>query len=556
MTKFLPKSAYSKTVRRLLVLNLCFACNVFGQTTSNTGSYAEAEACVRAKNWDEGIALLETLLGSDPRNLKALNLLGIALTGKGDLTKANQQFKLALQMNPRFLPSLKNLAINEFAQENLSAADRHLKEASRLAPQDLVVRAYLGEVSYALHNYREAVNNLSRAGNLLGEDRNLEAHLVVSHLEIGESRQALALLDRVNPDGLRPASNLEVGLALASRAYFREAIPYWKALSDSYPNSYPSNLNLATCYLESKQFSKAIEVLRLLSERGHNTSEVKNLLGEAYEDTKQTKEAIEALREATLLAPEDENNYLDLAALCINHDAFDLGNEVIQVGLHYHPQSDRLIFERGLLHELQNQFDLAEEDFRLASQFAPEKNLSYIGLSVSYIQSGNLQDAIRLLKKRVREKPNDSMLQYLLGEALVRSGASPGNPAFEEAQTALAKSISLDARFAPAQVELAKTFLMQNRVAEAVAHLERACVLDPTDKAPYSLLAVAYRRQGKPELAQKMLTDLIELNEQERSQSSRRVRLIRDNPERDPRSEDTSAVPGHISNSPPGTAQR
>ncbi len=541
--------SYVKILRWLAVLNLCLSVgsNAFGQAIATSPSYAQAEACVRAKNWDEGVALLETLLGADPHNLKALNLLGIAFTGKGDLAKANRQFTLALQINPKFLPALKNLAINEFTQGYVSAAYRHLKEASGLAPEDLVVHAYLGEVSYGLHNYREAVNNLSRAGNLLTADRNVEAHLLVSRLKIGESPQALVLLDRVGADRLSPSSNWELGLALGSRGFFKEAIPYWKALSDSYPNSYAINFNLAACYLESKQFSETIEVLRLLSAHGHNTSEVKNLLGEAYEDNKQTKEAIEALREATLLAPEDENNYLDLAALCINHDAFDLGNEVIGVGLHFHPQSDRLIFERGLLHEIQNQFDLAEDDFQLASRVAPEKNLSYIGLSVSYIQSGNLQQAIRLLRRRVSEKSNDAMLQYLLGEALVRSGANPGNPTFTEAQAALEKSISLDARFAPAQVELAKTFLTQNRIEEGVAHLERARELDPTDKAPYSQLAIAYRRQGKPELAKKMLTALIELNEQERSQSNRRARLIRNNPEQDPRS-GTMGIPGDISN--------
>lgn len=548
---------YSEVVRPLVLIIIILGfvgCGAFGQANEISGNYAQAEAYVRAKHWDEGISLLRPLLRSDPQNLKALNLLGIALTGKGELRNANQHFEHALQISPQFLPSLKNLGINEFTLREISAAERHLEEASKLAPDDLVVHAYLGEIAYSRHNYRAAANNLSRAGALLSEDQNVAAHLAVSCLKIGESPKALQVLDQVDANRLNPRDELELGLALASHDFFKEAIPYLKVLEQSYPDSYDLGFNLAICYIESKQFPQAIEMLRKLADRGHNTSEVKNLMGEAYEGNKQTQEAIQALREATLLAPEDENNYLDLAALCMNHDAYDVGTDVINVGLHYHPQSDRLIFQRGLLHAMQNQFELAERDFQLASHVAPEKNFSYIGLSVSYIQTGNLQEAIRLLRRRTHEKPNDFMLQYLLGEALVRSGIDPGDPSLKEAQAALEKSIRLNPEFASGHVVLAKTFLEQNRIQDAVGHLERARALDPKEEAVYAQLAIAYRRQGKPDLAKEMLTLLTALNEQERSQSRGRARLVREDPPQGVRTNNNPGSPNESGTARPDKA--
>ena len=67
------------------------------------------------------------------------------------------------------------------------------------------------------------------------------------------------------------------------------------------------------------------------------------MLAEAYEGNQQIQEAIDRLRQATQLAPKDENNYVDLATLCTNYDAYDLGLEIIAVGLHEIPQAERLI---------------------------------------------------------------------------------------------------------------------------------------------------------------------------------------------------------------------
>ena len=503
------------------------ASGLFGRASDVSQDYVHAEALVRQGHWDEGMAILAPLLKTDPRNLKALNLMGLALTGKGELRKANGEFQEALRIDSQFVPALKNLAINEFTLKDIRAAERHFLAASKLAPDDPVVHAYLGEIAYTRHDYGEAVIHLPRAGTLLWKDPNVAAHLVVSYLEADEQPKALTLLDRIAIEHLTPRSQADLGLTLAQHNLFRQATPYFEATRRSFPDSYDIAFDLGLCYVQLKEFSQAINVLQDLSNRGHKTSELDNLLAEAYEGGKQTQAAIDALREATLLRPDDEDNYLDLAALCMNHDSLDLGMEIVNVGLHYHPQSDRLIFQRGLLHAMQNQFELADRDFQQAAELAPEKNFSYVGLGVSYLQTGNLPQAVAMLRQRIQVTPDDPLLQYLLGEALIRSGANPGDTAFKEAQAALETSVRLNPNFAESLVVLAKIYLKENRVEEAIAQLERARAQDPKNQAAYSQLAVAYRRQGKPELAKQMLSSLKELNEQERVTSRGRIRIVK-----------------------------
>ena len=51
------------------------------------------------------------------------------------------------------------------------------------------------------------------------------------------------------------------------------------------------------------------------------------------------QEAYDALREATRLEPKAPENYVDLATICVEHDNFDLGLEIVDIGLRQLPDS-------------------------------------------------------------------------------------------------------------------------------------------------------------------------------------------------------------------------
>jgi tetratricopeptide (TPR) repeat protein len=486
--------------------------------------YSQAESLVRQEQWDQGIAILRQVLETEPENPKAHNLMGIAFSGKGEVSAAAREFQQALRIDPHFVPALKNLAIQELSQNKVAEAKQHFSTALELAPNDPAIHAYLGDIAYSQQQYKEAAKQLEKAGDFL---RNPAAagRLAESRLEIGDQTGALEVLRGVDRSQISLRQQFSIGLGLARHELYSQAIPYFQVVAAKYPESYDAAFNLAVCYVETKQFPAAIEALKATVAAGHKTAELDNLLAEAYEGNQQTQEAINTLREATQLAPQDENNYIDLAALCTTYEAYALGLEIIDFGMNYHPQTDRLIFQRGVIYAMRNQFDLAEQDFQFAAKLAPEKNLSYVALGVSYMQVGDLPKAITSLRQRIKQKPDDPTLRYLLGEALVRSGATPGDPAFTEAKVSLEKSVKLNPRFAPAQVNLGRIYLKENRLDKSLSHLEQARALDPKDKSAYSQLAIVYRRKGKPEVAKTMLAKLNELNDQARQEEGHRKRL-------------------------------
>src|SRR5689334_17438047 len=87
--------------------------------------------------------LTQQVLPQSPRNLKALNLLGIALTSAGRVEEAATRFEEALKIDPSFVPARKNLAINEFARGRFDAAQRDFEQVLARAPDDEVTHVHL-----------------------------------------------------------------------------------------------------------------------------------------------------------------------------------------------------------------------------------------------------------------------------------------------------------------------------------------------------------------------------------------------------------------------------
>jgi len=107
------------------------------------------------------------------------------------------------------------------------------------------------------------------------------------------------------------------------------------------------------------------------------------------------------------------------------------------------------------------------------------------------------------------------MLPALLGEALLRSGAAPGQPEFEEARQALEKSINLRFSYSGSQLALGKLHLLEGRTSDAITHLEVARQLSPDNPAVYSQLATAYRNADDLPKAQDALATLAKLNQEQ-----------------------------------------
>ena len=168
--------------------------------------YECALTYVEQQNFQAAIQSLTAELQQQPRNLNALNLLGIALTGAGQPQKAVAKFRQALSVNPRFYPARKNLAINEFDMKQFAEAEVQFNRVLKDAPGDEITHLYLGEISFGKKDLATAAKQYEKGRKRIALKAPWTLHyaecLLAQHDRLGRSipgTQARRLSPRREP---------------------------------------------------------------------------------------------------------------------------------------------------------------------------------------------------------------------------------------------------------------------------------------------------------------------------------------------------------------------
>jgi predicted Zn-dependent protease len=310
-------------------------------------------------------------------------------------------------------------------------------------------------------------------------------------------------------------TEFQTGTAFTKKGAFREAIPHLLAARILATREYAVNFNLALCYVGTRQFREAMEVLNDLRRNGHDGADVENLLSQAYVGSGQPHEAFASLEKAASLSPQSEKLYVFVADACMDHKDYELGLKVVGVGLRNLPQSARLHYEQAMFLTELDQFDDAKPQFELAAILAAGGEIGYLASAQKHMSAGEVDDAIRSTREGVKKGYENPALLTILGEALIRSGVSPGQEEFVEAQLALEKSVSLRPNDPASQIVLGNIYLAAGRLDDAIVHLETARQFEPRRPSVYAGLAKAYQRHGDPALAQEALASLERLNQEQ-----------------------------------------
>lgn len=315
-----------------------------------------------------------------------------------------------------------------------------------------------------------------------------------------------------SPDSQAEAE-LQKGTALTREGSFVEAIPHLRAARGRVSNEYAASFNLSLCFVATGQPKEAIPILTSLRDTGHNNVDVNNLLAQAYVGDGQNQNALKALQAASRLAPESEKLYLFVADACMETHEYALGMQVVNLGLDHLPNSAPLHYQRGMFLVMLDQLDAGTKDFDRTRELAPDTDIGFLAGTQKAMLQGNVPETIRIGREAVKRGDHDYALLTLLGEALLRSGIAPGDPEFKEAQDALETSVAERPNYASSQLALGKLALLDNRLDDAIAHLETARKLKPSDTSIYSNLASAYRKRGDLQKAQDALAVLANMNQ-------------------------------------------
>jgi len=266
--------------------------------------YQTAVSFVQQGQFDRAFPLLQRILDRSPNDLKARNLMGIALSAAGRREDANEHFKKVLALEPKFVPALKNLALNELAIGKAQDAKIHFEEALKSAPRDAACHWGLAEIEFAARDYKRAALSYEQSGDLAWKDSRTAIKFATSYLEDGQPVKATTILEKIPTTLSNADANIQfqAGVLLARLEKYAAAAQRFKLARQDFPDPYQVGYNLTLVLIKNRDYAAAIRAGEETLAAGYRKAEIYNLLAQAYEQGGQTKQAYDALRAARMAA--------------------------------------------------------------------------------------------------------------------------------------------------------------------------------------------------------------------------------------------------------------
>lgn len=315
-------------------------------------------------------------------------------------------------------------------------------------------------------DFQAAIPQLEKLTRIAPDVPEYQADLGMAYYSVGRAREAIAPCRKAL--SLKPgltASRSILAVSLAESGECKEALPSiekaYPALGDR-PLRRIMGIDGARCAMSSGEPFRAINFLLWLNRDYANDPDVLYLSTQVFSDL-----SIHASQRLLRVAPGSyQARQLDAETLEVegkNSDALAEYRSVLAIapqvrGIHYH--IGRLLLSEG--------HDSGEE-------------------------------ARKEFEAEIAIDPDDAASEYELGEMARESRK------WDEAVQHFGRAAKIDSQFAEALVGLGRSLVSGGRASEAVAPLEGAVKLEPSDPVAHYQLSFAYLRVGREEDAKKEL---------------------------------------------------
>ena len=426
-------------------------------------SISSIEALIRSRDYDHALAATKSALRGSPRDYRLWTLEGIALSLEGQTAEASKAFQAALHIAPDDPAALRGEAqilYQNGDKEAIPLLGRILKANAA----DTTARVMLATLEARHGNCPEAVDQFGLAGDALATHaRSLE-----------EYGNCLMQID-------------QPGKAVAVFQQLTQLLP-----QESYPQ-----YDLAVALVESKRDADALKVLEPMLSESKPDPDVLSLASDAYEATGNTPKAVAVLRQAIVTNPNNPSYYLAFSALCLNHESFQVGIDMLDIGIRHVADDSSLYISRGLLYAQMAQFDKAEADFRTAEKLEPAQSISSFAIDLTDLQRNKSNIALADIRAQLTVHPQSPLLNYLLAKLLWSEGNGSDSAASAEALHHALLAIQYKPDMTEAHDLLANIYSAAGHYDLAVEQCHQALQLDPADQTAIYHLIVALRHSGE-----------------------------------------------------------
>lgn len=447
---------------------MSFALLVFGQ--ASRPAIPKIESLLRDRHPAQAMPLLNAALRSSPSNSNLWTLKGIALSMQGKDAGASTAFQHALRLNPDNLAALRG-EVQLFDQKHNHHAVPLLRRILALSPHDGIAHEML-----AVYEQRDGDCKAA----------------------IADFRQSGTAIKR------HPESLASYGICLNDIGDTRESISVFQELTNRFPQLVFARYDLALLFYDAKHYHKALQALQPIMKAAQTNTDVLALASSAYEAVGNTPKAVATLRQAIIQARHNVNLYNVFARLCLDHQSYKAGIEMLNAGIHFNPQAASLYISRGLLYAELSNFSKARADFATADRLNSKQSVGSYSIDIAELEKFHFDrkhsdSMVQLLHLQLKIYPHSYLLNFLLAKLLTMQSSSHESRHFVHAKDAAQAAVRLKPDFVPARDLLAQIDLDSGDFSGAAKESRKALQYAPNDRPAVYHLILALRHSNLPQ---------------------------------------------------------
>jgi tetratricopeptide (TPR) repeat protein len=457
-------------IRTGCVTLLLLGVSVVAVGQQSKASIESIESLIRSQEYDQALQMTKSALYQTPNDFRLWTLEGIVLSIKGSNHEAIDAFQKALSLSPNYPAALRG-EVQLLYQARDKRAIPLLERILKADPKDQTAHEMLANLEERQGNCEAAID-----------------HFLLS----------------VDAIGTHPGSLEAYGNCLVQTKQPQKAIPVFEQLAALLPASPYPKYDLAVLLVEAKQNDAALQVLDPLLTPDQADPDILSLASQAYEAVGDTPKAVTLLRQAIVLNSANADYYVAFAALCLDHDSFQLGIDMMNAGLARIPNNPSLYISRGLLYGQLAEFDKAEADFNSAERLDEKQSISLYAKDIVEFQR-DMSDkthsdkalSIAEIRAQLKAHPDSAYLHFLLAKLLVDQKPESGSAVSGEAMGSALLAIKLKPDLVQARDLLASMYMSSGQYSLAIEQCRLALQYAPSDQSALYHLIIALRHSGQ-----------------------------------------------------------
>jgi tetratricopeptide (TPR) repeat protein len=473
-------------------LILILGASIVAQGQQGNGQVASIQSLIRSQQYDQALQMTQSALHDAPSDARLWTLEGIIFSIRGSDHEALNAFDRALKLSPADRAALRG-EVQIFYRTQDKRAIPLLERILRADPKD------------------ETANELLA----ILEAKQGKCGVAIEHFLL--SAQAIS----THPESLQA-----YGYCLEQAGQTQKAIAVFEQLVALVPGSTYPKYDLAVLLVNTKQAEAALKVLEPLLKTAQTDSDVLSLASEAYEATGDTPKAVSLLRQAIVLSPANAGYYVSFAALCLDHESYQVGIDMIDAGLQRVSGDPSMFISRGLLYAQLADYDKAEADFNTAEKFDSAHSLGSYAMDLAELQRNHPDKALLEVRSQLKAHPDNPLLYNLLAQLLTRQDADKTAKTSGEAIRAAQEAVKLKPDLVEARDLLASIYIRSGQYNLAIQQCRLALHYAPSDRAAIYHLILALRHSpasGEGDEIQTLIRRLSDLQQAARQQETKRA---------------------------------